>query len=72
MEINMKKVVSIHRGPPAHWVGDGFHVHSLFSYDKQPRTLSPFLLLDYGPPEVFAPSSSGAAWVSIPIVASRP
>jgi quercetin 2,3-dioxygenase len=56
MEINMKKVISIHRGPPAHWVGDGFHVHSLFSYDKQPRTLSPFLLLDYGPPEVFAPS----------------
>ena len=52
----MKKVVSIHRGPPAHWVGDGFHVHSLFSYDRQPRTLSPFLLLDYGPPEQFAPS----------------
>jgi quercetin 2,3-dioxygenase len=52
----MKKVVSIHRGPPAHWVGDGFHVRSLFSYDQQPRTLSPFLLLDYGPPELFAPS----------------
>ena len=56
METIMKKVVSIHRGPPAHWVGDGFHVRSLFSYDKQPRTLSPFLLLDYGPPEQFAPS----------------
>jgi quercetin 2,3-dioxygenase len=56
METTMKKVVSIHRGPPAHWVGDGFHVHSLFSYDQQPRTLSPFLLLDYGPPEQFAPS----------------
>jgi hypothetical protein len=52
----MKKVISIHRGPPAHWVGDGFHVRSLFSYDQQPRTLSPFLLLDYGPPELFAPS----------------
>jgi redox-sensitive bicupin YhaK (pirin superfamily) len=57
MEINMKKVVSIHRGPPAHWVGNGFHVRSLFSYDRQPQTLSPFLLLDYGAPEQFAPSS---------------
>ena len=52
----MKKVVSIHRSPPAHWVGDGFHVRSLFSYDRQPQTLSPFLLLDYGAPEEFAPS----------------
>lgn len=52
----MKKVVSIHRGPPAHWVGDGFHVRSLFSYDGQARSVSPFLLLDYGAPEKFAPS----------------
>ena len=57
MESTMKKVISIHRGPPAHWVGDGFHVRSLFSYDRQPQTLSPFLLLDYGAPEEFAPSS---------------
>ncbi len=53
----MKKVVSIHRSPPAHWVGDGFHVRSLFSYDRQPQTLSPFLLLDYGAPEHFAPTA---------------
>jgi redox-sensitive bicupin YhaK (pirin superfamily) len=52
----MKKVISIHRGPPAHWVGDGFHVRSLFSYDRQAQTLSPFLLLDYGAPEKFAPT----------------
>jgi len=52
----MKKVISVHRGPPAHWVGDGFHVSSLFSHDRQPQTLSPFLLLDYGAPEDFAPS----------------
>jgi len=55
-ENTMKKVVSIHRGPPAHWVGDGFHVRSLFSYDGDARSLSPFLLLDYGAPEHFAPS----------------
>jgi hypothetical protein len=52
----MKKVIGIHRGPPAHWVGDGFHVRSLFSYDGQARSVSPFLLLDYGAPEEFAPS----------------
>jgi redox-sensitive bicupin YhaK (pirin superfamily) len=52
----MKKVISIHRAPPTHWVGDGFHVSSLFSYDRQPEALSPFLLLDYGAPEDFAPS----------------
>ena len=53
----MKKVISIHRSPPPHWVGDGFHVRSMFSYDRQPQTLSPFLLLDYGAPEQFAPTS---------------
>lgn len=52
----MKKVISVHRGPPPHWVGNGFHVRSLFSYDRQPQTLSPFLLLDYGAPERFAPT----------------
>ncbi|HET9402973.1 MAG TPA: pirin family protein [Burkholderiales bacterium] len=54
----MKKIVSIHRGPPAHWVGDGFHVRSLFTYDGRARDLSPFLLLDYAAPEKFAPSDA--------------
>ncbi len=53
---NMKKVISIHRGPPAHWVGNGFHVRSLFMYDGQAEAISPFLLLDYAAPEPFAPS----------------
>ena len=52
----MKKIASIRRGPPAHWVGDGFHVSSLFTYDGDARGTSPFLLLDYGAPETFAPS----------------
>src|SRR5262245_56772793 len=56
METNVKKVVSIHGGPPAHWVGNGFHVRSLFSYDGQPQVTSPFLLLDYAAPEAFLPS----------------
>jgi len=53
----LKNIVSIRRGPPAHWVGDGFHVRSLFSYDGDAASLSPFLLLDYGAPEAFAPSA---------------
>jgi quercetin 2,3-dioxygenase len=52
----MKKVISIHRGPPAHWVGNGFHVRSLFMYEGQAEIISPFLLLDYAAPETFAPS----------------
>jgi len=52
----MKKVISIHRGPPAHWVGNGFHVRSLFMYDRQAEAISPFLLLDYAAPEAFTPS----------------
>jgi len=54
--MHMKKVTGIHQGPSAHWVGNGFHVRSLFMYDQEPRTLSPFLLLDYAAPESFSPS----------------
>jgi redox-sensitive bicupin YhaK (pirin superfamily) len=53
----VKKVISIQRAPSPHWVGNGFHVRSLFSYDRNPQVLSPFLLLDYGAPERFAPTS---------------
>ena len=52
----MKKVTTVHRGPPAHWVGNGFHVRSLFMYDRQAEVVSPFLLLDYAAPEDFPPS----------------
>jgi len=52
----MKKVISVHRGPPAHWVGNGFHVRSLFMYEGQAELISPFLLLDYAAPEEFPPS----------------
>ncbi|MGH8660473.1 MAG: pirin family protein [Burkholderiales bacterium] len=52
----MKKVIGILRGPPAHWVGNGFHVRSLLMYEGQAEVISPFLLLDYAAPEEFAPS----------------
>lgn len=53
----MKAVVGVWSAPAPHWVGDGFHVHSLFSYDALGSLISPFLLLDYGLPHHYAPTS---------------
>ncbi len=52
----MKKVVSIERKPSAHWVGDGFPVRTVFSFDSLGYRISPFLLLDYAGPAEFEPS----------------
>jgi quercetin 2,3-dioxygenase len=53
----MKKILSVHNAPSGHWVGNGFPVRSLFSYDRLGRELSPFLLLDYAGPADFKPTS---------------
>jgi len=55
-KISVKSVSEIVKAPARHWVGDGFHVHSMFSYDDSPDLLSPFLLLDYIAAEEFKPS----------------
>lgn len=52
-----KKVLGVYRAPPPHWVGDGFPVRSLFSYDGIGRHLSPFLLLDHAAPMHFGPAA---------------
>ena len=52
----MKRVVAVHASPAGHWVGDGFPVRSLFSYDALGAALSPFLLLDYAGPAEFTPA----------------
>jgi redox-sensitive bicupin YhaK (pirin superfamily) len=52
----MKRVIAIHQSPEGHWVGDGFPVRTLFSYQAQGAALSPFLLLDYAGPAEFAPA----------------
>lgn len=54
----MKKLVEILRSNGAHWVGDGFPVRSLFSYDANPKAVSPFLLFDYAGPYQFDPANS--------------
>src|SRR5882672_10405363 len=60
----MKKVLSIHRGGEAHWVGDGFPVQTVFSYQDLGAELTPFLLLDHAGPTDFAPTEKerGVGW----------
>ncbi len=41
----------------SHWVGDGFPVRSLFSYNDLGPHISPFLLLDYAGPHYFEPTT---------------
>jgi quercetin 2,3-dioxygenase len=53
----MKTVSHIQRNPNGHWVGDGFPVRSIFSYQDQPERFSPFLLLDYAGPARFEPTT---------------
>ena len=52
----MKKILGTYSAPRPHWVGDGFPVRSLFSYDTLGKHASPFLLLDYAGPAQFAPT----------------
>ena len=49
----VKKVLPMTR---AHWVGDGFSVHSVFNQLAFTNDVSPFLLFDYAAPKVFEPS----------------
>lgn len=53
----MKKIQGVYSAPRGHWVGDGFPVRSMFSYQTQGANLSPFLLLDYAGPAKFEPAT---------------
>lgn len=53
----MKKILGTYSAPRPHWVGDGFPVRSLFSYNSHGRHLSPFLLMDYAGPANFEPGT---------------
>lgn len=52
----MKNIIGIYTSPHAHWVGDGFPVRTLFSYDTMGKQISPFLLLDHAGPAAFTPT----------------
>ncbi|EJI0930087.1 pirin family protein [Salmonella enterica] len=53
----MKQITGVYTAPRPHWVGDGFLVRSLFSYQSHMQQLSPFLLLDYAGPHTFTPGN---------------
>ncbi|MCB2256578.1 pirin family protein [Pseudomonas chlororaphis] len=52
----MKNIIGIYTSPRSHWVGDGFPVRTLFSYDSLGKHISPFLLLDHAGPAEFTPT----------------
>jgi redox-sensitive bicupin YhaK (pirin superfamily) len=54
----MKHLLGIRRDFEPHWVGDGFPVRSLFSYNRDAEVHDPFLLLDYASPFEFPPGTA--------------
>ncbi len=52
----MKTILGRYSNPNRHWVGDGFPVRSLFSYNSLGARISPFLLLDFAGPHYFEPA----------------
>lgn len=50
----MKNVLFKRTTKEGHWVGNGFPVRSIFSYNNVAEVLSPFLLLDYAGPVEFS------------------
>ncbi|MDP1791299.1 MAG: pirin family protein, partial [Methylibium sp.] len=53
----MKRISFVQRSQGRHWVGDGFPVRSIFSYNDLAEQMSPFLLLDHAGPADFEPTS---------------
>lgn len=53
----MKTLMGIYKAPASHWVGDGFNVRSMFSYNNHGRLLNPFILLDRAGPTEFTPTT---------------
>lgn len=52
----MKKLIFKQESQGGHWVGDGFPVRTIFSYNDIARRVTPFLLLDYAGPAEFPAS----------------
>ena len=67
----MKKILGRFGNPNQHWVGDGFPVRSLFSYNNLGQAVSPFLLLDYAGPKNFDPAQHQRGVGQHPIAGSR-
>lgn len=59
----IRKLTLIHQAPAPHWVGDGFHVQTLFSHMRQEQQSDPFLMLDYAAPKDYPPNRGSAKGV---------
>jgi len=60
VQSDARSVEAIHRSTTFHWVGNGFHVSTYFpSSNLTPQRVSPFVLMDYGPPKEFSPLARG-------------
>ena len=56
----VRSVEGVHRSSTFHWVGNGFHVATYFPSEAlPPERMSPFVLMDYGPPKEFSPLGEG-------------
>lgn len=54
----MKNMTGIYAAPRGRWVGDGFPVRSLFTYNRMGADrVTPFLMLDYAGPRDFKPAT---------------
>ena len=53
----MKKLEFIKRSNGSHWVGDGFPVQNIFSYNDIAKNISPFLMMDHAGPIDFPPTT---------------
>lgn len=59
-EPSSRTVAGVFASTPFHWVGDGFRVATYFPRPRLPaERVSPFLLMDYGPPRAVAPQATG-------------
>lgn len=54
IKMNKKKLAFVEKPREQHWVGNGFHVHTMFhpAGDMYKYT-TPFILMDYAPPKFF-------------------
>ncbi len=56
----LRSVERVHKSTTFHWVGNGFHVSTYFPSEEIPsERVSPFVLMDYGPPKEFEPLARG-------------
>ena len=63
---SFRPIEGVYRGSPFYWVGNGFHVSNYFpSGNPFGQRMSPFYLLDYHAPRVYAPTDDTRRGVGV-------